>query len=36
MRVKTDLFIANTGTVPGMTDDESILAMCWAFIFGGR
>jgi hypothetical protein len=35
MRVKTYLFIANTGNVPGMMDDEGILAICWTFIFGG-
>lgn len=29
------LFIAITGYVPGVTDDEEILAVCWAFIFGG-
>jgi hypothetical protein len=29
------LFIAITGYVPGVTDDESILAVCWAFIFIG-
>jgi hypothetical protein len=29
------LFIAITGYVPGVTDDESILAVCWSFIFIG-
>jgi hypothetical protein len=29
------LFIAITGYVPGVVDDESILAVCWAFVFGG-
>jgi hypothetical protein len=29
------LFIAITGYVPGVRDDESILAVCWAFVFGG-
>lgn len=29
------LFIGITGYVPGVTDDESILAVCWAFVFGG-
>lgn len=29
------LFIAITGYVPGVTDDETILVVCWAFIFGG-
>ncbi len=29
------LFVAITGYVPGVTNDESILAVCWAFIFGG-
>ena len=29
------LFIAITGYVPGVTDDETILAVCWAFVFGG-
>jgi hypothetical protein len=29
------LFIAITGYVPGVTDDESILMVCWAFVFGG-
>lgn len=29
------LFIAITGYVPGVSDDESILAVCWAFVFGG-
>jgi hypothetical protein len=29
------LFIAITGFVPGVTDDESILAVCWSFVFGG-
>jgi hypothetical protein len=29
------LFIAITGYVPGVTADETILAVCWAFIFGG-
>lgn len=29
------LFIAITGYVPGVTDDETILAVCWAFIFIG-
>ncbi|MCG2784271.1 MAG: hypothetical protein L6461_04120 [Anaerolineae bacterium] len=29
------LFIAITGYVPGVTDDESILTVCWAFVFGG-
>jgi hypothetical protein len=29
------LFIGITGYVPGVTDDDTILAVCWAFIFGG-
>jgi hypothetical protein len=29
------LFIAITGYIPGVSDDERILAICWAFIFGG-
>lgn len=29
------LFIAITGNVPGQTDPEVILSICWAFIFGG-
>ncbi len=29
------MFIAITGYVPGVTDDETILAVCWAFVFGG-
>lgn len=29
------LFIAITGYVPGVSDDETILAICWAFVFGG-
>jgi len=29
------LFIAITGFVPGVMDDESILAICWSFVFGG-
>jgi len=29
------LFIAITGYVPGVRDDERILAICWSFIFGG-
>lgn len=29
------LFIAITGYVPGVTDDESILAVCWALVFCG-
>ena len=29
------LFVAITGYVPGVTDDETILAVCWAFVFGG-
>lgn len=29
------LFIAITGYVPGVTNDEHILAVCWSFVFGG-
>ena len=29
------LFIAITGYVPGVSDDERILAVCWSFVFGG-
>lgn len=29
------LFIAVTGYVPGVNDDERILAICWSFVFGG-
>lgn len=29
------LFIAITGYVPGVSDDERILAICWSFVFGG-
>ncbi len=29
------IFIAITGYIPGVTDDERILAICWLFIFGG-
>lgn len=29
------IFIAITGYVPGVTDDEGIFAVCWAFVFGG-
>ena len=29
------IFIAITGYVPGVTDDERILAICWYFVFGG-
>jgi hypothetical protein len=29
------LFIAITGYVPGESDDERILAVCWSFVFGG-
>jgi hypothetical protein len=29
------IFIAITGYVPGVTDDDQILAICWYFIFGG-
>jgi hypothetical protein len=29
------LFIAITGYVPGISDDERILAICWSFVFGG-
>lgn len=29
------LFIAITGYVPGASDDATILAVCWSFVFGG-
>jgi hypothetical protein len=29
------LFIAITGYVPGESDSERILSICWAFVFGG-
>ncbi len=29
------LFIAITGYVPGVSEDERILAVCWSFVFGG-
>ena len=29
------LFIAITGFVPGESDSERILGICWAFVFGG-
>jgi hypothetical protein len=29
------IFIAITGYVPGVTDDDGILAVCWSFVFGG-
>jgi hypothetical protein len=29
------LFIAITGLVPGVQDDERIFAICWSFVFGG-
>lgn len=29
------LFIAITGYVPGVADNESILTVCWSFVFGG-
>ncbi len=29
------LFIAITGYVPGVSDDATILAVCWSFVFGG-
>ena len=29
------IFIAITGYVPGVLNDERILAICWSFVFGG-
>jgi len=29
------LFIAITGFVPGVSDSQRILAVCWSFVFGG-
>lgn len=29
------LFIAITGYVPGVSEDERILVVCWSFVFGG-
>jgi len=29
------IFIAITGYVPGVLDDERILVICWSFVFGG-
>jgi hypothetical protein len=31
----TGLFIAVTGYIPGLSDPDRILNICWAFIFGG-